>query len=388
MSNRFIQLHSLISYPASLLNRDDAGFAKRIQFGDSARIRVSSQSLKRHWRQADGPYSLKVLNPGLSIRSRETFQRALIDPLLSEGLDQAQVKAIVGAMMSELLGESPKAKKKKKSGEAEAESAAQFKTSQVTVMGLPELEFLKGRVREIIEETENPKEAEKLTKAWLKKDAKKNLRALAVGMGLDAALFGRMVTSDILARCDAAIHVAHSMTVHQGNFETDYFSVVDDLEQADGKLGSGHINTAELTTGFFYNYVVIDTQLLRDNLNGDEKLTAEVIKRFVHLMATVSPGAKLGSTAPYAAAHLLMAEVGSAQPRTLANAFLKSIDVRDVVGNAYDALARHLGALDGMYGRTTTRRLSAIELNEGLTALTGEAIPLTELVEWLRSEVG
>ena len=32
---RFLQIHTLTSYPASLLNRDDAGFAKRMPFGDA-----------------------------------------------------------------------------------------------------------------------------------------------------------------------------------------------------------------------------------------------------------------------------------------------------------------------------------------------------------------
>ena len=42
----------------------------------------------------------------------------------------------------------------------------------------------------------------------------------------------------------------------------------------------------------------------------------------VHLIATVSPGAKLGSTAPHSYAHMMLAEASNAQPRTLANAFL------------------------------------------------------------------
>ena len=46
---RFLQIHTLTSYPASLLNRDDAGFAKRMPFGDATRTRISSQCLKRHW---------------------------------------------------------------------------------------------------------------------------------------------------------------------------------------------------------------------------------------------------------------------------------------------------------------------------------------------------
>jgi CRISPR system Cascade subunit CasC len=46
----FLQIHYLTSYHASLLNRDDAGLAKRITFGGVPRLRISSQSQKRHWR--------------------------------------------------------------------------------------------------------------------------------------------------------------------------------------------------------------------------------------------------------------------------------------------------------------------------------------------------
>ena len=47
---RFLQIHTLHSYPAALLNRDDSGLAKRMPFGGAVRTRISSQCLKRHWR--------------------------------------------------------------------------------------------------------------------------------------------------------------------------------------------------------------------------------------------------------------------------------------------------------------------------------------------------
>ena len=50
MDARFIQIHTLTPYHATLLNREDAGFAKRIPFGGVTRTRISSQCLKRHWR--------------------------------------------------------------------------------------------------------------------------------------------------------------------------------------------------------------------------------------------------------------------------------------------------------------------------------------------------
>src|SRR5690606_29498868 len=134
------------------------------------------------------------------------------------------------------------------------------------VLGRPEVDYLRGLVAEIAGEAADAKAVEAAAKDRFKdKELKKNLEALRLHAGLDAALFGRMVTGDVLARCDAAIHVAHTFTVHAGDFETDYFSAVDDLLEVN-ETGSGHINTAELTTGLFYGYVVDDVPLLVSNL--------------------------------------------------------------------------------------------------------------------------
>ena len=51
---RFLQIHTLTPYAASLINRDDVGAAKRLPFGGATRTRISSQCLKRHWRMAVG----------------------------------------------------------------------------------------------------------------------------------------------------------------------------------------------------------------------------------------------------------------------------------------------------------------------------------------------
>ena len=52
IKSRFLQIHTLHSYTAALLNRDDSGLAKRLTFGGVSRTRISSQCLKRHWRKA------------------------------------------------------------------------------------------------------------------------------------------------------------------------------------------------------------------------------------------------------------------------------------------------------------------------------------------------
>lgn len=395
MTPRFLQLHTLTSYPAALLNRDDVGFAKRLPFGGAVRVRISSQCLKRHWRNTEGDHALAgVAVDGeavsMAIRSRRTFEQHLRDPLVAGGVPPAIAAALTEKAIDTVLGKA-KAKQAREEGKGkETGEAAILRTEQVTVLGHPEMRYLVELAKEAAAGAADPKAARE---AWEEKakDVKKNLQAMVRGAGLDAALFGRMVTGDVLARCDAAVHVAHAFTVHAGDFETDYFSAVDDL-QPEEETGSGHINTAELTSGLYYGYVVIDVPLLVSNLEGGEReqwqqadraLAAEVVRRFAHVIATVSPGAKLGSTAPYSRAAMVFAEVGSDQPRSLANAFLEPVERRgQLLDRAQAQLAEHLGRLDGMYGRTTDRRLAALSPPESLLALAGERLDLPRLAEW------
>lgn len=361
MPSRFLQIHTLTSYPAALLNRDDQGFAKRLPFGSATRTRVSSQCLKRHWRVFEGDHALGSIDFPPTFRSRQTFEREVVLPLVAMGLDESLVRAVTEAVMDQ-LGMGPDKKKK-----------PQLYTGQVTVLGRPEIDYLGQVVREIVETNPSADKADAAVKSWLGKDGAKNLKRLGeqAGKGLSAALFGRMVTSDHLARTDAAIHVAHAFTVHEEQNEADYFSAIDDLMKDDGELGSGHIGNVDLTSGLYYGYVVVDLPLLVSNLTGveasqwekaDRGIAAAVVERLIWLITTVSPGAKLGSTAPYAHAAALLVEAGSTQPRTLANAFLTPVPLRrgDVLECSVERLADHVGRLDRMYGDSAERRFASI----------------------------
>lgn len=390
MPQRFLQIHTLHSYPASLLNRDDVGFAKRLPFGGTVRARVSSQCLKRHWRTADDDNALGRIDVGggpapMSIRSRRTFEHEIYRPLVAEGVSEPLARAVAEGILGKLLppgrgaGER-KAKaplgKGKVSTDLVVEQVA--RTDQVIVLGRPETLYLRDEARKLCAEAADPKAAAKAVEEWAKRPQRENLEALRLGAGLDAALFGRMTTGDVLARCDAAVHVAHAFTVHQGFFETDYFSALDDLQGRE-ETGSGHINTAELSSGLFYGYVVVDLPLLVSNLEGcdrsewetaDRAVAGEVVRRLIHLIATVSPGAKLGATAPYSHAHLVLLELANAQPRTLANAFLDPVR-SPLVETAYNTIAAHLQELDRLYEWQGERRLAALHPSAPLLAAAG-----------------
>lgn len=401
----FLQIHTLTSYSGVLLNRDDVGFAKRMPFGGSVRTRVSSQCMKRHWRCFDGEGSLRAIEgTEMSVRSRRTFEEFVLKPLVADGATEAVAVAVTEELKAIVLGASQKKTGKTRKGGEEPETPAEdgeaeSRTGQVTVLGRPEMEYVLVVARRIVRECgPNQKKAKDAVKAVLDGDGLANLRAIRLGAGLDAALFGRMVTGDVLARCDAAIHVAHAFTVHEEAAENDYFAAVDDLVAAAGEeTGSGHIGSNELTSGLFYGYVVVDVPLLVSNVEGcaranwrdpDRKLATEIVRRFVRLVCTVTPGAKLGSTAPYSYASFVGIESGGAQPRTLANAFLKPVrSGADMLGGAYRALSAHAKDLDAMYGADGARRFAGLEPVEALGGAVGERLNVAEIAAWAGDQV-
>ena len=355
---RFIQIHTLHSYPGTLLNRDDAGLAKRLPFGGVERLRVSSQCLKRHWRMAEDEMALGAIDPsiGVSTRSRRTWKVLIQEPLLAEGLAEAAVDAVLDAMQLELYDKSEKAK-------AAKEGEIKHVRKEIVVLGRPEIDYLMSETRRIVGLAGTDAKA---IAAELK-SLRKNFHALKAGAGIDAAMFGRFVSGDREARVDAAVHVAHAFTVHEQASEPDYFTAVDDLQAEEQGSGAGHLNTADLTSGVYYGYVAIDVPLLVSNLEGvhrknwlaaDRTLAAKTVEALLHLIAKVTPGAKKGSTAPYDWASLVLVEAGAEQPRTLANAFIKPVRAQPLDAAAADALARHVAEIDGMYGAEAKRWLA------------------------------
>ena len=328
----------------------------------------------------------------MSVRSRRTFESLIKDPLVDEGFAEDRARTVAEALINVVLQKSSARAKKDDPDEV-------LRTGQVVVLGRPEVDYCLKVAREVLEggETET-KAIQTAVKDRFKKEELKNLLTL-LDAGLDSAMFGRMVTSDVLSRCDAALHVAHAFTVHGEQAEDDYFSAVDDLLEESGETGSGHINSTELTSGLYYSYVVVDVPLLVSNLTGckqhqwreaERDLAAEVVRRMVHLVATVSPGAKLGSTAPYSYAHMMMIEAGSEAPRTLANAFMKPVQAKngDLLDTTYSALAAHLQELDVAYGKPGDgRRALALGNPKALDDSVDKLVNLAELSAFAHDQI-
>lgn len=347
----FLQIHFLTSYHATLLNRDDAGLAKRITFGGAPRLRISSQSQKRHWRE----WMMQNTDVSSAWRTRHFFSRIMLERIVEGGTDPITAHEMVRALANKVLH----------SANNNAVDSDSLMMKQPVLFGKPEADYFTDMIRAAlsvgtegaVKRLETRLDSEKANfKAMLRQNGSKDPAA-----GFEGALFGRFVTSDMLSRVDAPVHVAHAFTTHALDTEVDYFTVVDDLAR-DDETGAAHANDMELGAGIFYGYCVVDVPLLVSNLTGcdakdwtrqDLDGTAALLNLLIHAIAEVTPGAKLGATAPYSRAQCVILEVGRGQPRTLANAFLKPVQLgqenQDPMDASVAAIAMQLDALDRMY---------------------------------------
>lgn len=324
---KFIQLHILTAYPASNLNRDDLGRPKTVTMGNTLRLRVSSQSLKRAWRTSDvferslaghigirskemGAYAFRALTQGASLADVMADAEATGDlPVLKEKKAQTIGRAIGG-----VFGKIKKEEKPEKDAPEDKVRSLfleSMETEQIAHFSPEEIEGIAALVEKCRESGEEPE--------------KQDLELLRHGVqAADIAMFGRMLAAAPQFNTDAAVQVAHAMTVHKVAVEDDFFTAVDDLNIQDS--GAGHMGVSEFGAGLFYLYVCIDTELLRENLCNNEELTKKTLTALTEAALTVSPTGKQAGFASRAWASFCMAEKGAWQPRSLAPAFLKGID--------------------------------------------------------------
>ena len=115
------------------------------------------------------------------------------------------------------------------------------------------------------------------------------------------------------------------------------------------------------------------------------ELGARVVENLLHLIATVSPGAKRGSTAPFDWAKLMLVEAGDWQPRSLAGAFQDALPLSErdedppLRMRATTRLGEEIAAMDAAYGVPLARRFLALDPVELPAA---ERLTLAELTAW------
>ncbi|MFH9606591.1 type I-E CRISPR-associated protein Cas7/Cse4/CasC [Streptomyces sp. NPDC017448] len=310
---RFLDIHVVQPIPYANLNRDDTNSVKTMLYGDALRTRISSQSWKRaireHFQDALGDNALRTRRIG------ERVAEALRDRGWDEKLaDRAGAHVAAG---SSIKWEVAKGKDKQ---------PITNKVLTNALIYLPE-----DAVQELADIAEAHKDA--LTTDFTGKGKTKpesvlkgKIDKILIKRNGVINLFGRMLAEVDQAGVDGAVQVAHAFTTHTTEVELDYFAAVDDVTATKGdETGSGHMGTAEFSTGTLYRFATVDLKELAKNLSDDNDIAVEAARelagQFLLSFIESLPQAKKNSTAPHSLPHLVHVAVRSDRPLSFAAAF-------------------------------------------------------------------
>ncbi len=334
------EIHMIKNYPPVNLNRDDTGSPKTCYFGGVQRGRVSSQCLKRTWRTSE---LYEKLLGATGIRTR-VLPELLAETLRARGADE------------DFIAEAAR----KATGIANKEGSESDKgiTNQII--------FYSGSdIDAVADMMEKQLEAAGSVKAFAKLKAKDIAKAFDDAhtrpITLDIALFGRMVTSDAFRNVEASMQVAHAISTHAVNQESDFFTAVDDLIAGSDDLGAGMMGDIDYNACCFYHYAAIDTDILRENLKDSpdaEKLIGELLPAIIRVMAFSNPSGKQNSFAGHILPSMMCVEIKDTKiPVSYANSFAKPVNSRsrDMVVESVGRVVNEINKLDSAFGIETER---------------------------------
>jgi len=371
--SRFLQLHILTFFPPANLNRDDTGRPKTAVVGGATRLRLSSQALKRAWRKSD--LFQAALEGHLGDRTKRLGRNIALLLIKDHGVTEAEAHGFA-KVISAVFG---KPENKPKPGEELFIKQLAFispdERRKVSVFLSRVLSDPEARQRLLAAATEVDLDTDgdeanddddapaKGKKAKAPKQSKQTTKLIgemrqeilsAADTAADIALFGRMLADSPDYNREAAAQVAHAITTHKVVVEDDYYTAMDDLKTPAEDAGAGFLGEAAFGSGVFYLYLCVDRALLLKNLGGNTELAATALGALAEAAATVAPRGKQNSFAAHGRAHYVLAERGDRQPRTLAGAFARPVDDRDLMAKSIEELERFRTELDAAYGPAAT----------------------------------
>lgn len=349
-NHTIVEIHILQTMPPSNLNRDDTGSPKKAVYGGVTRARVSSQAWKR-------PTRLKfreLIDPNqLGIRTKRVVEvltdrilrlDATIDPETAQKAAQSVLQDAGGIKLA-------KPRSAKKTDDADGPDANEpDQSTYLLFLGSHQYDDLAAIGKEAI--------AAGSIKDFLKnKDVKKRVKGILQNdRAIDVALFGRMVADDTDLNVDAAAQVAHAISVQRVDFDSDYFTAVDDVKQdsdEEGDAGAAMIGDVEFNSATFYRYANVDVDRLLDTL-GDANATVQAVAAFVDAFSTTVPNGKINTFAHNTLPDLVVVNLRDTQAVNLVGAFERPI-AGEIVANATKALVEREQEIDASYGTTPVR---------------------------------
>lgn len=174
---------------------------------------------------------------------------------------------------------------------------------------------------------------------------------------VDIALFGRMVADVADINVDAA-QVAHALSVHRVDNESDYYTTVDD-ENTDEETGAGMIGTVDFNSASLYCYAALGVHQLAANLGQglrEDEPRTEPVRRagevFVQAFVASLPTRKINTFGRHTEPDAVLVKLRTTRPISLVAAFEDPIrsDGQGHLREAADRLAAYAADAERAYG--------------------------------------
>jgi CRISPR system Cascade subunit CasC len=157
---------------------------------------------------------------------------------------------------------------------------------------------------------------------------------------------------------DAAVQVAHAISVHRVETESDYYTAVDDENTAE-ETGAGMIGTVDFNSATLYRYAALGVHQLAANLGQglreDEPRTDPVrraVEAFVHGFVASLPTGKINTFGHHTLPDAVIVKMRTTRPVSFVAAFEEPVrgERGGHVREAAERLAVYIPDIERAYG--------------------------------------
>lgn len=333
IDGNFVGVYTLRTFVGVNLNADMDGKPKQIVIGNTRRLRVSSQSLKRAQREWTHQF---IGETEQAVRTRKLPQ-AVARALADGGRDFQEALAVTNALFLGAGKFTVNAETPDRTQEGVfAPTATVPALAQIATTHWDDLLDLAAPLLTQIAEAQESDPGKGRNRKTTKLPAttlplairKEVVAAFAPGASIEIALAGRMLTAlPSTGAVDAAMSVASGFSVDPVVLTLDQWSTKDEW-QDDGfdadPSGSSMLDTRTLASGTVFQWSALDRRQLRANLASSSNLSGDALDEaartgeqlFVSAAAWAVPSAASHSTGSMVAPELAAVTVSDTPPLT------------------------------------------------------------------------
>lgn len=321
-NNMYISMHALQNIPPSCLNRDEENRPKTCIYGQTERMRISSQCFKAAMRKY---FSEHIDEKYLGLRTKYLPQQLAKEiEHQNPGMSPDEAMSLSLYCISKLG---------LKTAEVEEEGDMVTKLTTLTFVSRAQIRRIASIIlqygMDVLSWDSSTSEAKELKKSLV--------QAIQNGNSIDLALFGRMVADSKGMNIEGSMNVAHIIGVSELARQEDFYTAVDECNPRDDN-GAGMMGDIRFVSDVVYRFACINSDELAENLSEQVEVLRLAISEAMRAFVCAEPSARQHSMATHVLPEYVRIEVRS-EPLSYVSAFESPLECSEgLMPNAVHAL--------------------------------------------------